>query len=87
MGAAFAKLMGKDPKKQIQQDLRRFKHLMEAGEIPTTEGQPVGQKPARNGEKKNRYERIWPANEDRVTFESEQSFPASDAPSWTRGTV
>jgi uncharacterized membrane protein len=86
IGAALAKLIGQDPKKQIQQDLRRFKHLMEAGEIPTTEGQPAGRKVARNADK-NRSERDWPSNEDPVNIASEESFPASDAPSWAPGKV
>jgi uncharacterized membrane protein len=38
-GAAVAKLFGKAPEQQIREDLRRFKQLMEAGEVPTTEGQ------------------------------------------------
>ena len=40
-GAAVAKLFGEEPSQQIEDDLRRFKQLMEAGEIPTTEGQPA----------------------------------------------
>jgi uncharacterized membrane protein len=42
VGAAIAKLLGEDPEQQISEDLQRFKQLMEAGEIPTTEGQPSG---------------------------------------------
>ncbi len=42
VGAAIAKLFGEEPKQQIGDDLRRFKMLMEAGEIATTEGQPKG---------------------------------------------
>lgn len=38
--AALAKLFGEEPEQQIGDDLRRFKMLMEAGEIATTEGQP-----------------------------------------------
>lgn len=30
--------------RQVHEDLRRFKSLMETGEIPTTEGQPVGRR-------------------------------------------
>ena len=41
-GTAVAKLFGEEPSQQIEDDLRRFKQLMEAGEIPTTEGQPTG---------------------------------------------
>ncbi|WP_256874658.1 MULTISPECIES: SRPBCC family protein [unclassified Nostoc] len=40
--ADIAKLFGEDPELQIKEDLRRFKMLMEAGEIATTEGQPRG---------------------------------------------
>ncbi|MEG3438721.1 SRPBCC family protein [Pannus brasiliensis CCIBt3594] len=36
----IAKLFGESPEQQIGDDLRRFKQLMEAGEIATTEGQP-----------------------------------------------
>lgn len=42
LGAAVAKLLGQDPDKQVREDLRRFKQLMETGEIPTTEGQSQG---------------------------------------------
>jgi uncharacterized membrane protein len=38
----IAKLFGEDPELQIKEDLRRFRMLMEAGEIATTEGQPRG---------------------------------------------
>ena len=42
VGAAIAKLFGEEPEQQIGDELRRFKMLMEAGEIATTEGQPSG---------------------------------------------
>ncbi|WP_026735115.1 SRPBCC family protein [Fischerella sp. PCC 9605] len=42
LGAAIAKLFGEEPEQQIGDELRRFKMLMEAGEIATTEGQPKG---------------------------------------------
>lgn len=42
LGAAVARLFGEEPSVQIREDMRRFKQLMEAGEIPTTEGQPRG---------------------------------------------
>jgi uncharacterized membrane protein len=42
LGSAVAWLFGKEPSQTIQEDLRRFKQLMEAGEIPTTAGQPEG---------------------------------------------
>jgi uncharacterized membrane protein len=40
--AALAKLFGEEPEQQIGDELNRFKQLMEAGEIATTEGQPRG---------------------------------------------
>ncbi len=43
IGAAVARLLGKDPSQTIREDLRRFKQLMEAGEIATTDGQARGQ--------------------------------------------
>ncbi len=40
LGYAVAKVLGEDPMGGLRESLRRFKQLMEAGEIPTTEGQP-----------------------------------------------
>ncbi|MBV9470280.1 MAG: DUF2892 domain-containing protein [Abitibacteriaceae bacterium] len=42
VGATIAKLFGEEPGIQVEDDLRRFKQLMEAGEIATVEGQPHG---------------------------------------------
>lgn len=42
IGSLVAKLWGEEPSQQIEEDLRRFKQVMEAGEIPTTEGQSSG---------------------------------------------
>jgi uncharacterized membrane protein len=38
-GVALARLFGADPRQEIRADLRRFKQLMEAGELPTIAGQ------------------------------------------------
>ncbi len=38
----MAKLFRRSPDQQIREDLRHFKQIMEAGEIPTTLGQPAG---------------------------------------------
>jgi uncharacterized membrane protein len=43
VGAAFAKLFGEEPSQQVSDDLRRFKQLMETGEIATVQGQPSGE--------------------------------------------
>lgn len=77
MGAAVAKLFKAEPGLQIKDDLRRFKQIMEAGEIPTVEGQTSGRAdpnqrlPQRSGPEK-----------DVVEQASEDSFPASDPPGW-----
>ena len=42
IGGALSKLLGKDPSFMMRQDLRRLKALIEAGEIPTVEGQSHG---------------------------------------------
>jgi len=73
VGALMAKLWGEEPSQQIENDLRRFKQLMETGEIPTIEGQPTGREFAREQGRKK----------DAVQHASEQSFPASDAPAYT----
>jgi uncharacterized membrane protein len=40
LGTAVATLFGEEPGQNIQEGLRRFKQLMEAGEMATTSGQP-----------------------------------------------
>jgi uncharacterized membrane protein len=48
-GNIAAKLFGKDPGFLMEQDLRRFKALIETGEIPTTVGQSHGPRSAAAG--------------------------------------
>lgn len=43
-GARIAQLLGEEPSLQVAQDLRRFKQLIETGEIPTTVGQSAGRR-------------------------------------------
>lgn len=42
LGAVVAKLLGEEPEQQIKDDLRRFKQLMETGEVVRSEGSPAG---------------------------------------------
>jgi uncharacterized membrane protein len=42
VGAAVARLLGRDAASDIREDLRRFKQIVEAGEVPTTTGQSHG---------------------------------------------
>ncbi|HXS20286.1 MAG TPA: SRPBCC family protein [Steroidobacteraceae bacterium] len=44
LGAGLVRLLGHDPQSRIREDLRRFKQVMETGEIPTTRGQPTGRR-------------------------------------------
>jgi uncharacterized membrane protein len=46
LGALLVNALGIDPGRQTNTDLRRFKQLMEAGEIATTDGQPSGPRSA-----------------------------------------
>lgn len=41
-GQMVAKVFGRDPQMQVREDLRRFKQIMETGELATVEGQPQG---------------------------------------------
>jgi uncharacterized membrane protein len=42
LGAKIARLLGQAPEQQLQEDLRRFKQVMEVGEILMSEGVLLG---------------------------------------------
>src|SRR5215510_10152463 len=65
-GAVLSTILGEKPSSQIEEALRKFKQLMEAGEVATT---------TEEGKRAPSTETVDTASED--------SFPASDAPSWT----
>jgi len=41
-GVTVAKILGEEPGRQVSDDLRRFKQLIETGELPTNDRQPMG---------------------------------------------
>jgi uncharacterized membrane protein len=47
-GAAFARLLGEDPHQQVEDDLRRFKQVLETGSVVRSDGTPEGTKARRH---------------------------------------
>lgn len=82
VGVAFAKLFNRVTALQIKEDMRRFKSLLEAGEIPTIEGQPHGQDATEEEEHVKRNQKpLHTIKKDDVVDEAVwESFPASDPP-------
>jgi len=52
---SLASLVGWDPEQMVRESLRHLKQLMEAGEIPTTAGQPVGNRGMRGAAQRVLY--------------------------------
>jgi uncharacterized membrane protein len=44
IGSALGNILGQIPEQEAREDLRHFKELAEAGELPTTQGQPSGRR-------------------------------------------
>ena len=57
LGSTMADLLGAVPTRVLREEVRGFKQLMEAGEVPTTEGQPSGRR-ARVAEMMNKVTRM-----------------------------
>jgi len=81
IGTAIATVLGERPKGQVEEALRRFKQLMETGEIAIACGKcdEVRLIP--------RETDTLPHSTEPVQAASEDSFPASDAPAWTGTTA
>lgn len=47
LGAAVALLLGEEPEQQIRDDLRRFKQIIETGEVIRSDGSPEGMRTSR----------------------------------------
>jgi uncharacterized membrane protein len=80
--AAIAGLLGEEPNRQVLDDLRRFKQMIETGETASVFGQTSGRKDQVEQEREQLKKR---KRKDIVQKASEDSFPASDPPSWAVG--
>lgn len=95
LGALVARLFGEEPSQQVEGDLRRFRAIMETGEVPTVQGQSSGrrkqvEKQRAKTEGNTPAQPVVPKKPDQlgsrsaVGKASEDSFPASDPSSMTQ---
>jgi len=81
VGARISKMLGEDPDVMIREDLERFRELMETGSVSAinSKQRASGTESKWTGSPKGK--KVW--DRDNVNHSSEESFPASDPPSWT----
>jgi uncharacterized membrane protein len=82
IGAWIAKVFGEDPEHEIEEDLRRFKQVMETGEVPTTKGQPSAREEKDQGDKKAKRR-----NDARQPEQRDEAAPSESGGTARRETV
>jgi uncharacterized membrane protein len=80
-GLAIARLLNEVTAQKVKEDLRNFKQMMEAGEVPTNDGQSRGSQKAQEPARSRPAHQ--PRRDDSVTVASLESLPASDPPAWS----